>query len=96
MKNTRYFLFGLSAVCICMIGITTLNSPLVNPIRNAVGYVLVPIQAGINTVGSRMYQGMADVGKLKMALEENERLKAQVDGLMEENTRLRADRKSVV
>ena len=91
MKNTRYFLFGLSAVCICMIGITTLNSPLVNPIRNAVGYVLVPIQAGINTVGSRMYQGMADVGKLKMALEENERLKAQVDGLMEENTRLRAE-----
>ncbi len=91
MKNTRYFLFGLSAVCICMIGITTLNSPLVNPIRNAVGYVLVPIQAGINTVGSRMYQGMAVVGKLKMALEENERLKAQVDGLMEENTRLRAE-----
>ncbi len=91
MKNTRYFLFGLSAVCICMIGITTLNSPLVNPIRNAVGYVLVPIQAGINTVGSRMYQGMADVGKFKMALEENERLKAQVDGLMEENTRLRAE-----
>ena len=91
MKNTRYFLFGLSAVCICMIGITTLNSPLVNPIRNAVGYVLVPIQAGINTVGSRMYQGMADVGKLKMALEVNERLKAQVDGLREENTRLRAE-----
>lgn len=91
MKNTRYFLFGLSAVCICMIGITTLNSPLVNPVRNAVGYVLVPIQAGINTVGSRIYQGIADVGKLKTALEENERLKAQVDGLMEENTRLRAE-----
>ena len=46
MKNTRYFLFGLSAVCVCMIGITSLNGSLLNPLRNAVGYVLVPDPVG--------------------------------------------------
>ena len=90
MKNTRYFLFGLSAVCVCMIGITSLNGSLLNPLRNAVGYVLVPIQSGINAVGGSIYKEASALGSLKDAMKENETLKAQVDELTEENTRLRA------
>ena len=90
MKNTRYFLFGLSAVCVCMIGITSLNGSLLNPLRNAVGYVLVPIQSGINAVGGSIYKEASALGSLKDAMKETEALKAQVDELTEENTRLRA------
>ena len=105
MKNTRYFLVGLSIFCICMIGITSLKGSLLNPLRDAVGYVLVPVQSGVNAVGGSMYKEASNMRKLKSALEENEKLKAQVDELTEENTRLRAeelelerlrDRKSVV
>jgi len=91
MKNTRYFLLGLSAFCICMIGITTLNGSLLNPLRNAVGYVLVPIQSGINAVGSSIYNEASNLNRLRDALQENEKLKSQVDELTEENTRLRAE-----
>ncbi len=91
MKNTRYFLLGLSAFCICMIGITTLNGSLLNPLRNAVGYVLVPIQSGINAVGSSIYNEASNLSRLRDALQENEKLKSQVDELTEENTRLRAE-----
>ncbi len=91
MKNTRYFLLGLSAFCICMIGITTLNGSLLNPLRDAVGYVLVPIQSGINAVGSSIYNEASNLNRLRDALSENEKLKIQVDELTEENTRLRSE-----
>lgn len=91
MKNTRYFLVGLSIFCICMIGITSLKGSLLNPLRDAVGYVLVPVQSGVNAVGGSMYKEASNMRKLKSALEENEKLKAQVDELTEENTRLRAE-----
>lgn len=91
MKNTRYFLIGLSIFCICMIGITSLKGSLLNPLRSAVGYVLVPIQSGVNAVGGSIYEEASNVRELKTALEENKRLQARLDELTEENTRLRAE-----
>ena len=90
-NNTKYFLFGLSLLCICMIGITTIRGSILNPLRTAVGYVLVPIQSGVNRVGGGLYNELSSVGKLKTALAENETLKTRVDELTEENARLRSE-----
>lgn len=90
-NNTKYFLFGLSLLCICMIGITTIRGSILNPLRTAVGYVLVPIQSGVNRVSGGLYNELSSVGKLKTALAENETLKTRVDELTEENTRLRSE-----
>ena len=90
-NNTKYFLFGLSLLCVCMIGITTIKGSILNPLRPAVGYVLVPIQSGVNRVGGGLYNELSSVGKLKTALAENETLKTRVDELTEENTRLRSE-----
>ena len=90
-NNTKYFLFGLSLLCICMIGITTIRGSILNPLRTAVGYVLVPIQSGVNRVGGGLYNELSSVGKLKTALAENETLNTRVDELTEENTRLRSE-----
>ena len=90
-NNTKYFLFGLSLLCVCMIGITTIKGSILKPLRTAVGYVLVPIQSGVNRVGGGLYNELSSVGKLKTALAENETLKTRVDELTEENTRLRSE-----
>ena len=90
-NNTKYFLFGLSLLCVCMIGITTIKGSILNPLRTAVGYVLVPIQSGVNRVGGGLYNELSSVGKLKTALAENETLETRVDELTEENTRLRSE-----
>ena len=90
-NNTKYFLFGLSLFCVCMIGITTIRGSILNPLRTAVGYVLVPIQSGVNRVGGGLYNELSSVGKLKTALAENETLKTRVNELTEENTRLRSE-----
>ena len=34
-NNTKYFLFGLSLLCVCMIGITTIKGSILNPLRTA-------------------------------------------------------------
>lgn len=91
MKNTRYFLIGLSIFCICMIGITSIKGSLLNPLRNAVGYVLVPVQSAVNAVGGSIYTEASNVRELNAALDENAKLRARVDELTEENTRLRAE-----
>jgi len=91
MKNTRYFLIGLSIFCICMIGITSIKGSLLNPLRNAVGYVLVPVQSAVNAVGGSIYSEASNMRHLQSALDENAKLKARVDELTEENTRLRAE-----
>lgn len=74
-----------------MIAVTSFKGSLLNPLRNAVGYVLVPVQSGVNAVGSSIYKEASNVRQLKTALEENERLQSRVDELIEENTRLRAE-----
>lgn len=91
MKNTKHFLIGLSIFCIAMIAVTSFKGSLLNPLRNAVGYVLVPVQSGVNAVGGSIYKEASNVRQLKTALEENERLQSRVDELLEENTRLRAE-----
>ena len=91
MKNTRYFLIGLSIFCLCMIGITSIKGSLLNPLRNAVGYVLVPVQSAVNAVGGSIYTEASNVRELNAALDENAKLRARVDELTEENTRLRAE-----
>ena len=50
-NNTKYFLFGLSLLCVCMIGITTIKGSILNPLRTSVGFVLVPMNSGLNRVG---------------------------------------------
>ena len=57
--------------------------------------MLVPIQSGINAVGGSIYKEASALGSLKDAMKENETLKAQVDELTEENTRLRAEQQEL-
>ena len=74
-----------------LIGITSLKDGIMEPLRTGVGYFLIPIQSGVNAVGTGIYKEISTYGTLKSALDENEKLKKQVDQLMEENNRLQAE-----
>ena len=105
MKNTKYFLAGLTVLCICMIGVTTVNGTILNPLRDAVGYVLY--HAAIvgdhddggarpgRAVGGSIYSEASKIKELSTALEDKEKLQARVDELTEENTRLRAEQEEL-
>ncbi len=90
-KYNRYILIGLTILCIALIAVTSFTDQWLAPLRTAVGYLVTPIQAGVNRVGVTLYDEVADFTKLKSALRENEALRARIDELTEENNRLTSE-----
>ena len=90
-KYNRYILIGLTIFCVLMIGITSVSDNWLEPLRSALGYILVPIQSGVNRAGTVVAEELSDLGRLKTALDENEVLKQELDALIEENNRLRSE-----
>lgn len=90
-KRSKYTLIGLTIFCVLLIGITSINSSILAPLRAGVGYVLIPIQSGINKVGLAVYNQLSDYSSLKDATEENKQLKEQIASLVEDNNRLQAE-----
>lgn len=91
-KYNRYVLVILTIFCVVLIGVTSFSDGWLAPLRTTVGYVLIPIQSGVNRVGVMIYDELADYTKLKTALQENERLQKEIDRLTEDNNRLSAER----
>lgn len=90
-RYNRYILIGLTLCCGALIVITSITDQWLAPLRTAVGYVLTPIQTGVNQVGVSVYDELADYTKLKTALDENQQLKEQIAALTEENNRLMSE-----
>ncbi|MCC8104301.1 MAG: rod shape-determining protein MreC [Clostridiales bacterium] len=87
LKN-KYLLIGLSVFCVLLIGLSFVNSDIVAPVKQITGYLVTPVQKGINSFGSWL-SGLTDNFEDAQTLrEENESLKEQVATLTEENSLL--------
>ena len=78
----------LTIICILLIGISVVGSQMITPVTGITGYVITAIQTCLNSLGSFLSgfsTNMTDAAALR---EENARLKAQVDTLTEENSKL--------
>ena len=51
-KHSKYILAGLTVLCVLLICITSLKDGIMEPLRTGVGYFLIPIQTGVNAVGT--------------------------------------------
>ncbi|MCD8022773.1 MAG: rod shape-determining protein MreC, partial [Lachnospiraceae bacterium] len=90
LKN-KYLLIGLCIFCVLLILISFINSDVVSPIKQVSGYLVTPVQKGINSFGtwlSGVTENFEDVETLRA---ENESLKEQVATLTEENSLLVQD-----
>lgn len=90
-KRSKYILIGLTIFCVLLIGVTSINSSILAPLRTGIGYVLIPVQSGVNRIGLAIYNGLSDYSNLKEALDENKQLKEQIASLVEDNNRLQAE-----
>lgn len=89
-NRSKYILIGLTAFCILLIGITSFNDGFLGPLRTTMGYFLIPVQSGVNRAGTSLYNSLLSYNSLKSAMDENEALRAQIDNLVQENTRLQS------
>ena len=94
-KRSKYILLGLTLLCVLLIGVSSLREGIMDPLRTGVGYLLVPIQSGVNAVGAGIYEDLTDYAKLKTALEEKAQLEQRVGELTEENNRLQAQQQEL-
>lgn len=90
-KRSKYILIALTVFCVLLIGMTSIHDEWLTPLRTGVGYFLIPVQSGVNSVGSAIYDEIVDYAKLKDAMVENKDMKDLITQLTEENTRLQSE-----
>lgn len=89
---SKYLLFILTVLCTVMMLLTFSTDIFNKPLNTAAGYVIVPFQRGISSVGGWLSTRAEELVQIRSLLEENEALKQQVDALTVENTQLQQEK----
>ena len=89
---SKYLLFILTIVCLLLVVLTFNTSLFSGPFGTIAGYVVVPFQKGISEVGSWLNDRSEELSEIQDLLEENEKLKKQIDELTIDITRLQQDK----
>lgn len=90
--SSEYVLLIFTVLCVIMIFVTFNTNITAGPLRGVAGYVLVPLQKGINQIGSVFTDWSDDLTNLRKVMAENEELKSQLDELTIENNILQQDK----
>lgn len=88
----RYLLFILAIFCFGAMFVTFATKISVSPVKNIVGYIITPMQKGINKVGGWLGDKNFEFKTLKEVQKENDSLLAQIDDLKVENSQLLQER----
>lgn len=89
---SKYLLFILTILCAGLMILTFSTDALDKPVNAIAGYVVVPFQKGISTVGKWLNNRSEELVQIRDLLNENAELKKQVEELTIENTRLQQDK----
>ncbi|MBR4980969.1 MAG: rod shape-determining protein MreC [Lachnospiraceae bacterium] len=89
---SKYLLFLLTCVCIAVM-VLSFKTPAINtPLNSVAGTFLVPFQNGIAQVGGWMSDKSEQLMEIRDVLDENQRLKEEIDRLTIENTKFQQER----
>ncbi|MCI5649077.1 MAG: rod shape-determining protein MreC [Fusicatenibacter sp.] len=86
--RSKHLLFIMSFFCISVIVLGAAEKMPVTPIREVAGFVIVPLQNGVNQVGSYLSDCLSGFQSVQKLSQENEELERQIKELTEENNRL--------
>lgn len=88
----KYLLFILVIFCLGAMFVTFTTKITVAPVKIAAGYVIIPMQKGLNKVGGWLGDRTFEFKTLEEVKKENEKLQAQIDDLKVENSKLLQER----
>lgn len=89
---SKYLLFILTIVCLLLVVLTFNTNIFSGPLGTAAGYVVVPFQNGLSRMGSWLNDRKDELVEIRDLIEENEKLKRQIDDLTIEITGLQQDK----
>ena len=89
---SKYLLFILTLLCIAMMVLSFTTNFLALPLNYVSSFLLVPFEEGLTSVGTYALEKTQQLEELSSVLQENERLKNQINELTIENTRLQQEK----
>ena len=89
---SKYLLFALTCVCVVVMALSLGTDIFNKPLNTVVGYIVVPFQQGISKLGGWIYDRTEELEQVRVLLDENMRLKEELNELTVENTRLQQDK----
>ena len=78
---SKYLLFILTILCAGLMILTFSTDVLDKPVNAVAGYVIVPFQKGISSVGKWLGNRSEELEQIRDLLSENKKLKEQVNEL---------------
>lgn len=81
---TKYILLGMTVLCVTVMFLSLTFNLSGGPLSTLAGYVFVPMQKGINSVGGWISEKADNLKDLNDVMQKNEELQAQVDELTAE------------
>lgn len=84
----KQWLTGITILCVLLMGISLFTDSISRPIKSVVSVVVVPMQKGINDVGTYIYSKYTLLRDFSKINEENKILKDELAKLTEENSQL--------
>lgn len=90
-KN-RYWLGGLSLLCVMLMLLSVFSDKVGGPFKVAANFTVIPMQQGINYVGGWMSDFGDNFKTMKQVQKENEKLQEKMDELVTENSTLQQDK----
>ena len=89
--KSKHILVIMILICISLMALAaTVNLP-VGPVKNVIGYAIIPFQNGINSIGKALDGATAGLQSKQQLVEENQQLQEKVDQLTEQNSQLTQD-----
>lgn len=89
--TNRYILLGLSAFCILMMLLSSFSDRVGGPFKALANVTVIPLQQGINQIGSWLGDMTDNFDTMEQLRIENEQLQEQVNNLITENNYLQAE-----
>lgn len=86
--RSRYIFLFLLVICLVLLFFSYRYGEQFAPVKSVVNNVITPMQRGINTVGSFLSNKLDMLSNIQSLLEDNEKLKTQVDELKNINQML--------
>lgn len=81
---SKYTLLGMTILCIAIIFLSLTQNLSGGPLNSVAGYVFIPMQKGINSIGTWVTQRTDTLKSLKTVSKENTALQAKIDKLTQE------------
>ncbi len=83
----KHLFIALLVICIVLIVFSALSSKVNNAVRSGFNTVLMPMQKGLNRIGSAVSDELSELASLREVQQENEALKEELAFLRQENAK---------